>query len=29
MPQAAEPSTFVISITPFDNKERFDEQGMR
>jgi 4-hydroxy-tetrahydrodipicolinate synthase len=29
MPLAAEPSTFVISITPFDSKERFDEQGLR
>ena len=29
MPLAAEPSTFVISITPFDAKERFDEEGMR
>ena len=29
MPLAAEPSTFVISITPFDAKERFDEQGLR
>jgi 4-hydroxy-tetrahydrodipicolinate synthase len=29
MPLAAEPSTFVISITPFDKKERFDEQGLR
>jgi 4-hydroxy-tetrahydrodipicolinate synthase len=24
-----EPSTFVISITPFDAKERFDEAGLR
>ena len=29
MPLAPEPSTFVISITPFDKKERFDEQGLR
>src|SRR3954447_18787442 len=29
MPLAAEPSTFVISITPFDQKERFDEEGLR
>src|SRR3954451_10123318 len=29
MALAPEPSTFVISITPFDAKERFDEQGLR
>src|SRR5205814_7239246 len=29
MPLATEPSTFVISITPFDKKERFDEEGLR
>jgi 4-hydroxy-tetrahydrodipicolinate synthase len=29
VPVHPNPSTFVISITPFDRKERFDEQGLR